>query len=657
MADLLDLATSVEALRGGYERAASNRAGPGPDGVTLLEFSRDLDAQLAALSNELRGGGFQPQPGQRILLERPDGRSRKVILPSVRDRIVHHALAAVMARHLDDELRPSAYAYRKGRSGLMAMESLDEQIRAGKEWVFRGDIEDFFDHIDHALISNAIGLATGEVGLVSLVEKLLRAGQFAGGIIFDTSTGAAQGSALSPFLANLVMAPFDRAIEELGHTMVRYGDDVCIPLASCHEAMQVEGRVRLELDRLGLQLSEEKVIIARAREGFEFLGFAFDADGRRPGERAVQKLLGKLDALLGSGRPDTAEDVDRLLQGWVAYYGPLSHLPLPGAVVARAEQIEAAWAERRQLRDAVDDVSSVNADEASANWDDETERLARQGQFDQAAQAAARRRRLPLVPSHRSGPVPGAPPGVAEAPEGEATPGVTRPAASPAALAVVFGGCGRAQEMYAGCNVLRALVDRASSGQGLLASERFLVADILGRLGDEAERSCEGVFRHLVDHKPGMARRFLQKLFPMPTSCARIRQRMPELTAEVGCSCRFRLQAGAYPTPVLHVLGAAEVPGLEGRVQKATLKRSVAKSVLDAMNAGRKDMGDKAAALCTRLADARRQVRLLQQEMEKLEEQLGALLDEAGEGALETPAGTLRRVLDESGRARFVLEV
>ena len=65
MADLLDLATSVAGLRAGYERAASNHAGPGPDGVSLLEFARDLDAQLLSLSAELRGGTYQPQPGQR----------------------------------------------------------------------------------------------------------------------------------------------------------------------------------------------------------------------------------------------------------------------------------------------------------------------------------------------------------------------------------------------------------------------------------------------------------------------------------------------------------------------------------------------------------------------------------------------------------------
>jgi regulator of replication initiation timing len=79
--------------------------------------------------------------------------------------------------------------------------------------------------------------------------------------------------------------------------------------------------------------------------------------------------------------------------------------------------------------------------------------------------------------------------------------------------------------------------------------------------------------------------------------------------------------------------------------------------VLDAMNAGRKDMGDKAAALCTRLADTRRQIRLLTQQLGELETQLGSLLDEAGEGVLETPAGTLRKLLDEAGRPRFILEV
>lgn len=74
------------------------------------------------------------------------------------------------------------------------------------------------------------------------------------------------------------------------------------------------------------------------------------------------------------------------------------------------------------------------------------------------------------------------------------------------------------------------------------------------------------------------------------------------------------------------------------------------------MNQGRKELGTRAAALCTRLADLRRQVRLVEKTIAGVEAELDVLLEEAGETALETPAGTLRKIVD-NGVRRFVLEV
>ena len=140
------------------------------------------------------------------------------------------------------------------------------------------------------------------------------------------------------------------------------------------------------------------------------------------------------------------------------------------------------------------------------------------------------------------------------------------------------------------------------------------------------------------------------------TSCGRVRQRWPELTARVGCDCRFKVPPGAYPTPVLHALGAAEVAGLTGRVKEAAARGGTAKAAVEAMTEGRKELGVKAAALCARLTDLRRQQRVLVRAVASVEGELDALMDEAGDTVLETPSGVLRRVT-EGGTRRFVLEV
>ena len=214
----------------------------------------------------------------------------------------------------------------------------------------------------------------------------------------------------------------------------------------------------------------------------------------------------------------------------------------------------------------------------------------------------------------------------------------------------------RAQEVYRGCNVLRHFVDKAARGDGLTTTERYFVADVLGRLGNEATPALEAVLHHLDDYRPGMANRYLTRLYPNPTSCPRIREKLPELTARVGCDCRFRLVPGAYPTPALHAVGAAEIPGLAERVRDAASRGGVARAAQAAMNEGRKELGARAAALCARLADLRRQARAVERSVASTESQLDQIIGEAGDVPIETPAGTLRSVV-ENGVRRFVLDV
>ena len=107
---------------------------------------------------------------------------------------------------------------------------------------------------------------------------------------------------------------------------------------------------------------------------------------------------------------------------------------------------------------------------------------------------------------------------------------------------------------------------------------------------------------------------------------------------------------------MLHVLGAAEVLGRGERVRDAAAKGGMARAAMAAMSEGRKELGAKAAALCARLSDLRRQSRLLERTIAGVEAELDGLLDEAGDAPLETPSGTLRRV-EEKGVLRFVLEV
>lgn len=916
----------MASLRAALDRAVSRRGGPGPDGVTLMQFTANTEHELARLHDELVSGTYHPRAARRILLPKPGGGHRTLAVSCVRDRIVQHALATSLSSRLDGRLHDTAYAYRHGRSAQQALAAVDQNLAAGLLWVLHADIEQFFDNLDPKLISAALMSATEEPELVSLVETLLGAGLLVGGEIADSTAGTPQGSPLSPFLANLYLLPFDVAIAEHGLRMVRYADDICINVASRNECEGALALVRGELDRLQLQLNPRKVEIRHLGEGFVFLGFQFAVGGRKPGPKASRQLRERLDALLAARPHDADDEVDSLLHGWLGYYGSLAGVDLPEAVAARATALEAARVETKHLSQAMavtptaevaDETTAQDETHEATKWAKAALRLAadsnnpqeaeaieqlRQelgidpthwpalasalrsfdgaaaaeilaglGRYGDAAEAAdiAPAQSIPastVIPSsdrseeeakeiarleasagdaqrlfdcfsgaehlffrdtmkdgrlhnervatpltvadirqHLSGELrvgvfplrannsvrfaavrvrlsakarqrlaacPAIPPVVGERAQAIAralTELGLRPVMSSeprrgfvvwilfaeaigaararALLRQVCGSAGatpkdvvcetipaqdvakpdkpgtgillpvgvdprsgerawfcddklqpiadqacflhglplniparvsdalrggmkdadavatsplqgqsRAQAVYAGCNVFRHFVDKASGGQGLTTSERYFVADVLGRLGNEAEPSLESILRHLDDYRPGMAGRILSRLYPHPTSCGRIREKMPELTAQVGCDCRFRLVPGAYPTPALHAVGAAEIPGLGERVRDAASRGGLARAAQAQMNEGRKELGARAAALCARLADLRRQARAVERTLASIETQLDQICDEAGVEPIETPAGTLRRVV-ENGQRRFVLEV
>ncbi len=950
----LDEIASSAALRAALETCVANRGGPGPDGVTLAAFAQGASVELARLGGELSSGAYRPHPSRRVLLPKPGGGHRPIAIGCVRDRVVQAAVARCLSAALDGELHDSAWGYRPGRSALGAVARVERALASGLTWVLRGDVEQFFDRIPPAMLLAALQSRVADARVVELVEKLLGAGTLTGGGVVDPTLGTPQGSPLSPFLANLYLEPFDRALAEAGFEAVRYGDDLCVTVESRARAVEAHALVVRSLARLRLELNTNKVEIRQHGEGFAFLGFRFVPSGRRAAPRAERRLVEEIERVAAERPRDGDEELDELLRGWLAYYGSLVGVELPAAVRERAERLEADRAERVQYgaahlprrgasrrgvaasdaeplppmprgpwQRAVVALSALEGDATSeereavreslrvdaSEWPEVAaalvrgdgaavaERLARAGRFADAAEAAriervasedaARAPGLRVAPgeaddaarepprltidtasaermlelfagaehtfqrdlrvgerierqrvgaplgaaqvmahlrgdfwlgvfplransSARFGAVrlltaaklrrdPALPDGIAPAVTrsalglraaleqqgltalvsleprrgytlwlflaeptpaprirallqltlgqlgprplevvAELLPGqdsvrpdkpgtaallplgldprtgergwlldgalepmtepmaalrdaklcskaeigaalglrtvqLPRPSAPAADAASVpqavappldaatlattpFQDLPRAQEVYAGCNVVRHLVDKALTGQGLPTSERWFVADALGRLGDESGPALEAVLRHLDDYRPGASSRLLARLYPRPTSCGRTRQNWPELTSRIGCDCRFRVPPGAYPTPVLHAVGAAQVPGLEDRVRDASSRGGIARAALAAMNEGRKELGARASALCARLADLRRQQKGLAKTIESVERELDLVLDEAGDTALDTPSGTLRRV-DDNGTRRFVLDV
>jgi RNA-directed DNA polymerase len=129
----------------------------------------------------------------------------------------------------------------------------------------------------------------------------------------DTPSGCGtlQGGALSPLLSNVYLHPFDLAMTDRGHNLVRYADDFVTCCPTEEETQRAGQDAAKVLADLRLALSPQKTQVVSFERGFHFLGHHFQGQGLAPtgGERARRKAKKVLrhgrqavDRLRGHGR-------------------------------------------------------------------------------------------------------------------------------------------------------------------------------------------------------------------------------------------------------------------------------------------------------------------------------------------------------------------
>ncbi len=128
-------------LRTAFQRVASNKGAPGPDGQNVVEVREHLDSILLALHHELLDGSYRPGMIRRVWIPKPGGGQRGLGIPDVVDRIVQQSVYQVLAPHYEPDFHPSSHGFRAGRSCHTAIAEAKQYLEDGHEWVVDLDLE------------------------------------------------------------------------------------------------------------------------------------------------------------------------------------------------------------------------------------------------------------------------------------------------------------------------------------------------------------------------------------------------------------------------------------------------------------------------------------------------------------------------------------
>ncbi len=290
-------------LRQAWNLVRRGGPAPGVDGRSLEQFAANADLEIARIQHALQTHRFRFLPYRRVFIAKLTGGKRRLAIPSIRDRLVAQALRILLQPLLSRNFEPASFAYCSGKGVQQAIDRLLQLCRHGSPWVLESDIQDFFDSIDLRLLLDRLRREPIDPQILQLLTDSLTSGVHLGKRWFPSPRGVPQGSPLSPLLANYYLTPFDRVLQQAGHQLIRYADDLVICSTSRAEAQNALTCTTQTLAKLHLKIQHQKTrILDSRREGFEFLGFAIHPHRILPTADNLDRFLQQLQQLLLNSR-------------------------------------------------------------------------------------------------------------------------------------------------------------------------------------------------------------------------------------------------------------------------------------------------------------------------------------------------------------------
>jgi RNA-directed DNA polymerase len=323
---LIDKVTREESLRAAWKQVEERKGGGGIDGMSIKLFGQRADKRIARLSEQLREGTYEPRAVKRVWIPKGDGKRRPLGVPTIIDRVVQTSIGNAIEPIFERKFAECSYGFRPGRGCKDALREVARGLKQGRTWVVDVDIEQYFDSIEHERLMDEVAKEIADGTLLKLIRQFLEQDVMDGMSRWRPERGTPQGAVISPLLANIYLHPVDVAMTEAGYRLVRYADDMVILCESLEEAERAHARLAELLTERGLRLHPVKtrIVDARVRPGFDFLGYRFFGSYRYPRPSSEKKLREsireKTPRTNGESLKEIIKRVNATLIGWFGYF-------------------------------------------------------------------------------------------------------------------------------------------------------------------------------------------------------------------------------------------------------------------------------------------------------------------------------------------------
>ena len=332
------------------------RKAPGVDKVTWDEYNEKMEENVEALIAKMKQLSYRPQPAKRVYIPKANGKQRPLGIPCYEDKLVAAIMADILNEVYECIFLDTSYGFRPNRSCHEAIKELNRVIGSCKvSYVLEADIKGFFDNVDQKQLMKFIEHDIEDKNFNRYIVRFLKSGIMEDGKYAESDKGTAQGSPISPILANVYLhyvldlwfayLKNHEGFRGEAH-IIRYADDFVMLFQYKSDAGEMYKKLPERMAKFGLELAMDKTKIlsfgrfakGNSKDGrtetFDFLGFTFCNGTTRNGKYRVhiqtskKKLKAKRQAVKAWLREHmhapvamTFQSLNRKLQGHVNYYG------------------------------------------------------------------------------------------------------------------------------------------------------------------------------------------------------------------------------------------------------------------------------------------------------------------------------------------------
>ena len=324
--DLFERVLQRENLSTAWKRVRANKGAAGVDGMTIEAFPAwARSGHWKRVTTELATERYKPSPVRRVEIDKPDGGTRQLGIPSVCDRVIQQAIAQILTPIFDSDFSNNSFGFRPNRNGQQAVKQVKDIIKDGRRIAVDVDLSKFFDRVNHDLLMTLLGRKVKDKRLLRLISRYLKAGFVDNQLYGETREGVPQGGPLSPLLANIMLDPLDKELEMRGHKFARYADDFTILVKSQRAGERVLQSISRYLQhRLKLVVNTTKSHVVKTSQS-QFLGFTFKAGRIQWHPKTLLKFKQRVRSLTnrnwGVSMKYQLFKTSQYIRGWINYFG------------------------------------------------------------------------------------------------------------------------------------------------------------------------------------------------------------------------------------------------------------------------------------------------------------------------------------------------